>query len=178
MAKRKYIDWDSIEPLYRAGVMSLNDICNQYQADHINSTVWKPEVKHNTICEHANKKKWSKNLANKVKERVQEKLTTGLKTSCLQSDEAAIESASEEPVRVALGQRARTHRLLKDQDDLAVELRRNKEKLDVMSRVRGFKDISAAVKSHHADQADQYKLNDAPSDDKSRIKVSRNSADE
>ena len=178
MAKRKYIDWDSIEPLYRAGAMSLNDICNQYAADHQNSTVWKTEVRHQSISQKAKEKKWAKNIADKVKSRVQEKLTANLTASCKQTEEEMIETASAGPVRVAFGQRARTHRLLKDQDDLAAEMRENRENLDVLARVRGFKDISAAVKSHHADQAEQYKLNDTPSDDKSRIKVARVSADE
>jgi len=172
-AKRKYIDWDSIEPLYRAGTMSLNDICNQYSSDHINSQVWKTEVKHNTICEYAKKKKWVKSLAGRVKDRVQEKLTTGLATSCLQSEEEIVEAASKKPVQVALGQRERTHRLLQDQDDLAVELRENKEKLDITSRVKNFKDISASVKAHHADQAEQYKLNDTTSLEKIAIRVKR-----
>jgi len=126
--KRKFVDWDSIEPLYRNGAMSLNDICNQYAADHQNSTVWKTEVKHNTICEYAKRKKWAKNLATKVKERIQEKLTTGLTTSCRQagggSDEEIIERASDSGVNIVLRHRdeifelqAHEQRLLKSLQD-------------------------------------------------------------
>lgn len=166
--KRKFVDWDSIEPLYRAGAMSLNDICNQYAADHVNSQVWNPTVTHTSIRRKAKEKKWAKNLAGRVSERVKEQLSSGLGSGGTQTDEEIIEAAAKEPVEVALGQRARTHRLLKDQDDLAAELReeKNKKKLDVMARVRGFKDIAAAVKSHHADQAAQYNLNGAGADDK------------
>jgi len=171
--KRKFTDWESIEPLYRAGSMSLNDICRQYESDHVNSQVWKKTVSHVSIMRKAKEKKWQKNIAKRIHERVQEKLSTGVGTSCTQSDNELIEKSSEEPVKVALGQRARTHRLLKDQDDLAVELRENKGKLDILARVRGFKDISAAVKLHHADQAEQYKLNEQASEDKARIRVSR-----
>ena len=158
--KRKFVDWDSIEPLYRAGSMSLNDICSQYAADHINSTVWKTEVKHSTLHVHAKKKSWTKNLASRVKDRVQEKLTTSQTTTCSQTEDEIIEASAKEPVEVALGQRARTHRLLKDQDDLADELRLNTDKDDLMTRIRGFKDIAVSVKAHHVDQAGQYKLTD------------------
>jgi len=176
--KRKFVDWGSIEPLYRAGQMSLNDICCQYAFDHQNSSVWKLDVTHSTICKYAKDKKWSKNLANKVKDRIQEKLTTGLTTGCGQNDESVIESASEEPVKIAIGQRARTQRLLNDQDNLALELRENKENLDVVIRVKAFKDISAAVSTHHAEQVRQYHIDDTSDEDKSRIKVSRKSLNE
>ena len=167
-AKRKFVDWDSIEPLYRAGSMSLNDICNQYAADHKNSTVWKTEVTNSTIWHKAKNKKWVKNLADRVKERVQEKLTVGLTVSDGQSDEDAVEAAAKEPVEVALGQRARTHLQLKIQDELSIELRENIEKLDIMARVRGFKDIAASIKTHHSDQSDQYKLTDKTEADKNK----------
>lgn len=78
--KRKYIDWDSIEPLYRAGVLSLHEICAQYEADHINSQVWKTTVTHAAIIKKAKAKKWTRNLAGKVRDRVKEKVVTGLVT--------------------------------------------------------------------------------------------------
>lgn len=169
--RRKFVDWDSIEPLYRAGGMSLNDICNQYAADHINSQVWKKDVTHSTISKYAKDHKWTKNLATKVKDRIQEKLTTGLITGCGQSDEEVIEAAAREPVEVALGQRARTHLQLKIQDELSAELRENESGLDIMSRVRAFKDIAAAIKTHHSDQSDQYKLSEQVSQSKNTLEI-------
>lgn len=169
--KRKFVDWDSIEPLYRAGSMSLNDICRQYAADHVNSQVWKTSVDFSAVSRKAKEKKWTKNLADKIKERVQEKLVSGLVNGLDkgldQTDESLIEAASIEPVQVGLGQRARTHRLLKDQDDIADELRANKEDLDLMSRVRAWKDVAASVKMHHADQASQYNLKESSHAEKS-----------
>lgn len=88
--KRKYIDWDSIEPLYRAGLLSLNEICAQYEADHKHSQVWKTSVTHAAILKKAKAKGWKRNLANRVKERTKEKLVTSLVTSCNQSDNQGI----------------------------------------------------------------------------------------
>lgn len=156
---RKVVDWDSIEPLYRAGTMSLNDICNQYEADHINSQVWKRTVTHVAIVKKAKAKKWTKNLAAKVSARVKERLVTSEVTVCNQSESEQVEQAADGPVKVGLGQRARTERLLQIQDELAEELRENKADIDVMSRVRGFKDIAAAVKLLQDQQAAQYNLN-------------------
>lgn len=132
--KRKFVDWDSIEPLYRAGNLSLNDICRQYAADHAHSQVWKTEVKHNTISEYAKKKKWSKNLANKVKERIQEKLTTGLTTACRQagkggSDEDIIERASDTGANIVLRHRDEIFELQKHERRLLKELSETPKKL-------------------------------------------------
>jgi hypothetical protein len=162
LAKRKLVDWDSIEPLYRAGTMSLNDICNQYEADHINSQVWKRTVTHVAIIKRAKAKKWTKNLAIKVSDRVKERLVTGKVTDRNQSEHEQIEQAADEPVRVGFGQRARTERLLKIQDELAEELRVATD-IDIITRIRGFKDIAAAVKLHHDQQAAQYNLSNGDS---------------
>jgi hypothetical protein len=176
-SKRKYTDWDSIEPLYRAGAMSLNDICCQYEADHQHSQVWKTTVTHPAILKKAKEKKWTKNLAERVQDRVREKLVTSLVTDGNQTDEEMVEASAAEPLRVARSQRERTRNLLVIQDELAAELRLSVD-LDVMTRVKGFKDIAASVRALQDQQADQYRLNDQPTDDKARIRVGRYSPDE
>ena len=128
-AKRKFIDWDSIEPLYRAGAMSNYEICRQYEADHVNSQVWKQTVTHSAIIKKAKEKKWSKNLASKVSERIKERLVTGLVTGSNQtggggSDKEIIERASDTGVNIVLRHRneifelqAHEKRLLKSLQD-------------------------------------------------------------
>lgn len=157
MSKRKLIDWDSIEPLYRSGSMSNCDICRQYEADHTHSQTWKKTVTETAIRKRAKEKGWQKDIAEKVKNKVREDLVRGEVRGSNLSDEEVIEQASKEPVQIGLGQRARTAKLLEIQDELAKELRANKT-LDIMTRVRGFKDIAAAVKMHHDQQAEQYHL--------------------
>ncbi len=126
MGKRKLIDWDSVEPLYRAGSLSLSGICAQYEADHINSQVWKTTVTHAAIIKKAKAKGWTRNLASKVKERVKEKLVTGLVTGCNQesklSDNDIIERAAEAGSQVVVRHRKEIKALLQHEDDLLKEL--------------------------------------------------------
>jgi len=177
VAKRKLTDWDSIEPLYRAGNLSLNDICNQYAADHVNSQVWKTTVTHGGIIKKAKARKWARDIADKVKKRIQEKLVTSLVTSCDQSETDIIEQATEAPVKIALGQRARTALQLQIQDELTDELRAQTD-VDVMARVRGFKDIAASIRLHHDQQATQYGLNSTTSTPVAGIDISFVSSDD
>lgn len=188
MAKtRKYIDWDSVEPLYRAGAMSLNDICNQYAADHVNSQVWKTTVTHAAILKHAKQKGWTKNIAARVSERLKERLVTSLVTIGNQSEDEAIEQATEEPVRIAFGQRARTAEALSFVDELLKELRYQfkleKEKagkgpVDVSGAVKTFKDIVASLRSLQDQQSVQYGLSGISSTPMAGIDVCFVSADE
>ena len=178
--KRKYIDWDSIEPLYRAGVLSNYEICSQYAADHQHSQTWKTEITEGSIRLKAKDKKWRKNLKDKIVERTQEKLLrTDLRTAT-NTDEQIIESASDTAVAVAQAQRDRLQTLLEDQDHLAVKLRAFDcpEMKDIMDKVTAFKNIAYTVGTLQDRQADRWHLNDQTSTDKPRIKVGRVSANE
>ena len=120
MAKRKYIDWDSIEPLYRIGKLSLNEICAQYASDHMNSQVWKTTVDHSAISKKAKEKGWTRNLAGQVKNRIKEKLITGVVTACDQSmsDDSIIESAAEAGAGVVVRHRKEIKEFLKHEKKL------------------------------------------------------------
>lgn len=126
--KRLYIDWDSIEPLYRAGQLSLNEICAQYEADHKHSQKWKPTVTHAAILKQAKAKKWTRNLAKRVKERIREKAVTSLVTGCNQanssgiSDEEIIEKAAEVGSGVILRHRDEIKALLAIEDQLLSQI--------------------------------------------------------
>lgn len=72
--KRKLIDWDSIEPLYKLGTLSNCQICLQYEADHVHTQTWKPTVTEAAIRKRAKAKGWLRNLADKVQKKVRENL--------------------------------------------------------------------------------------------------------
>jgi hypothetical protein len=129
--KRKYVDWDSIEQLYRAGTLSLSEICAQYEADHINSQVWKTTVTHVAIIKRAREKKWTRDLAGKVQTRVKEKLVTGLVTSKRKSDEEYVETAAEAGVNVVLRHQREIAALLDHENRLLDELEKGAKKLYV-----------------------------------------------
>ena len=133
MAKRKYIDWDSVEPLYRAGSLSIHKICDQYEADHVNSQVWKKTIHHTAIIKKAKQLGWTRNLAKKVKDRIKEKLVTSLVTSGEQnkslSDNDIIEQAAEVGSNVVLRHRKEIFDLLKYEADFLKELSEKPKKL-------------------------------------------------
>lgn len=155
---RKIVDWDSIEPLYRAGILSNYEICRQYANDHTHTQTWKPSVTETAIRKRAKEKGWQRDIADRVVKAVREKLVRGEVRETNISDEDAIEIASDGPFRIGISQRHRTVRLLQIQDELTEELRANKDDIDVVSRIRGFKDIAAAVKLLQDQQAVQYNL--------------------
>ena len=155
---RKVVDWDSVEPLYRAGILSNYEICRQYAADHTHTQTWKTSVTETAIRKRAKEKGWQRDIADRVIKTVREKLVRGEVCETNISDDEAIEIASDGPFRIGISQRHRTVRLLQIQDELTEELRENKADIDVMSRVRGFKDIAAAVKLLQDQQAAQYNL--------------------
>lgn len=74
MAKR--VNWDFIKPLYRAGKLSNREICRQYADAHTSQDEFRPTVDEKSIREKAKKDPngWSKNLADKVKDKIKENL--------------------------------------------------------------------------------------------------------
>ena len=174
--KRKLIDWDSVEPLYRAGQMSNYEIANQYEADHVNTQVWKPTVTETAIRGKAKKDGWSHDIAGRVHKLVQEKLVRTDVRIANQTDAEMIEAASDEPVRIAKGQRTRTQNALLLNDDMMGELRdqfddevkafkkKKGSRPDLKDKARIFRELSTTMKSLQDQQAEQYKLNDAGGD--------------
>jgi len=177
MTTRKLTDWDSVEPLYRAGAMSNCEICRQYEADHVHSQTYRNTVSEKAIRNQAKKNGWQKNIALKVQDRVREKLVRIEVRGSDQTENELIEQATEEPVKIALGQRARTALQLQIQDELTDELRAQTD-ADVMTRVRGFKDIAASIRLHHDQQATQYGLNSTTSTPVAGIDISFVSSNE
>lgn len=157
MAKRKFIDWDSIEPLYRAGSMSNYEICRQYEADHKNSQVWKRTVAESAIRKRAKDKKWQKNIANEVKKQIREKLVRNQVRSAHQdneggSDQELIDHAADAGVNIVLRHRAEILELLEHEKALLEELKDSPQK-SYMANYQGeiiSQDVGLTVKEKSA----------------------------
>lgn len=80
----------------------------QEVAGHTNSQVWKKTVTHTAIIKKAKAKKWTRNLANQVKERIKEQLVTKVVTEavtdCNQSlsEQTIIEEAADVESKVVI----------------------------------------------------------------------------
>lgn len=181
MGKRKFIDWDSIEPLYRVGVLSLNNICAQYEADHVNSQVWKKTVHHTAIIKRAKAKGWTRNLANKVKECIKESLVTSSVRGCDQTgltDQQIIEEAAKKPTEVRLLQRTRVLRIADIGDKLQVKLETDLKKkrsktLTLFSMVTNYDKLVTARMRLQQMESNAFGLDEIGSEDGTkRIKVS------
>jgi hypothetical protein len=64
--KRSRIDWDAIEPHYRAGIRSLKDIAAEFECSDAG------------ILKQAKKMGWTRNLIGKIKARADAKVTAAL----------------------------------------------------------------------------------------------------
>lgn len=64
--KRARVDWDAIEPHYRAGIRSLRSIAEEFG------------VSNPAIVKHAEKMGWTRNLAAKIKEKADTKVAAAL----------------------------------------------------------------------------------------------------
>jgi hypothetical protein len=158
--KRKLVDWDSIEPLYRAGSLSIHKICDQYEADHINSGVWKTTVHHTAILKKAKQKNWTRNLAEQVKQRVKEKLVTNLVTIGDQkSDNDIVEQAAEVGTQIVLRHRKEIRDLLEHEQSLLQELQESKEDT-LKDKTIILKNIAAVRVQRIALERQAYNLGD------------------
>ena len=105
--KRNFIDWDSIEPLYKLGILSNYDICRQYAEDHKHSQVWKINATEGAIRHRAKLKGWHKNIADKVQKQIKENLLRkDLRSAKLLSDEEIIDDAADAGASIVVLHRA------------------------------------------------------------------------
>lgn len=66
IAKRPKVDWDALEPHYRAGIRSLKDIGAEF------------EVSDAAIIKHAKKQQWTRNLQAKIRARADAKVSAAM----------------------------------------------------------------------------------------------------
>lgn len=95
---RKTVDWDALEPHYRAGIRSLKDIGAEFDCSDA------------AIIKHAKAHKWTRNLRDKIKQRAAEKVSAAMVSAEVSAqtkvtEEVRIEVESEVQARIEL-----THR--------------------------------------------------------------------
>ncbi len=169
MTKRKYTDWDSIEPMYRAGAWSNCEICRQYAADHVNSQVWSRTVCEKSIRLQAKKKGWEKNLAEKVKEQVRENLVRAVvridsekKNISDQklTDKAIIEKAAEAGSNVILRHRREIADLVDRENVLLTRLDDSDQSTTLKDQSTILKNIAAVRAQRIALERQAHALDD------------------
>lgn len=128
-AKRKLIDWDSVEPLFKLGSLSNYQICAQYAEDHKYSQVWKTEITEGSIRNRAKTKGWQKNIADKVQKQIKEKVLRkglrkddNLRNEKNLTDNEIIDQAAEVGSGVILRHRTEIKALLDLEESFLIEL--------------------------------------------------------
>jgi hypothetical protein len=95
---RKTVDWDALEPHYRAGIRSLKDIGAEFDCSDA------------AIIKHAKAHKWTRNLRDKIKQRAAEKVSAAMVSAEVSAqtkvtEEVRIEVESEVQARIELSHR-------------------------------------------------------------------------
>ena len=101
--KRAKVDWEAIEPHYRAGIRSLRDISNEFN------------VTNPAVIKHAKLHKWTRDLTAKIKARTDLKLSEAMvskEVSALTkvTEEIRIEVESQVQSRIVITHRADINR--------------------------------------------------------------------
>ena len=104
------VDWSFIKPLWCSGGLSNYEIVRQYNEIHAGQDEWSKSVTEGAIRKQARKESWQKQIADKVKKQVREKLVRKEYASRTTDDEI-IDQAAETVANVI-----RLHR--KDIDQL------------------------------------------------------------
>jgi len=199
MEKRKYIDWDSVEPLFKENIMTNCEICRQYEADHLNSQVWNRSVSESAIRKKSLEEGWEKNLADKVKKQIQENLVRDSVRSSHQtdngmSDNDIISHAAGSGARIIVRHRKEILELLEHENMLLAELKdkptrtqttiyqgkfKSKEiALTVFEKSTTLKNLAAVRAQRVALERQAHNLNESEDGSEKSIKVGRHSADE
>lgn len=81
MAARQRVDWDAIEPHYRAGIRSLKDIGAEF------------EVSDAAIIKHAKAKGWTRNLKAKIQAKADAKVSAATVSAEVSAEKALTEAS-------------------------------------------------------------------------------------
>jgi len=97
--KKPVIDWDAVEPHYRAGIRSLKDMAAEFGCSDA------------AIIKHAKAHKWSRNLKAKIQQRAAEKVSAAMVSAEVSAltkvtENLRIEVESEVQSRITLSHRA------------------------------------------------------------------------
>lgn len=189
MAKRKLINWDYIEPIYRVGALSNYEIAAQYGEVHKDSKTWKPTVSEAVIRKQAKAKGWKKNLADRVQTRVRENLVRGKSTHAHMTDEEIVHNAAEVGSNVVLRHRDEIAALIEHENRLLAELGDDPTKVHVSSyqgdvtetvlgltvreKAETLKALSAVRAQRIALEREAYNLDTPETDEDKAVKKTR-----
>ena len=130
---RKNTDWESVEPLFRTGTLSNPQICEQYAKDHQYSQTYKTTITETAIRLRAKEKGWKRNLADRVKARISEKLLRDQLRDSNLSDDQTVEEAAGVGVQIVLRHQKEINALVSIEQSLLSEL----EELNRMKGIDG-----------------------------------------
>ena len=110
--KKTVVDWSFIKPLFRAGQLSNSEIARQYCSAYSDPTEFKQTVTETAIRKQAKSSGWKRDLAERVRSEVREKLVRD-EVRASNAREDALEPTDEETIDKAAEAGAavvRTHR--------------------------------------------------------------------
>jgi L-rhamnose mutarotase len=185
----KRIDWDSVEPLYRAGQLSNYEISRQYARDHVHSQVWRTTVTEAAIRKQAKLKKWQKNIADRVRLLAEERLVRETVRTDSDSSEITeselIERAAAKPVEIRLGQRRRVIDLMEVGELLRAQIRAAFEsgkgrldKSEFASTTTAYRQLVQAMNQLHDMECNSFGLDKGDGSGPVRIVITRKGLEE
>ena len=135
--KKKKVDWDAMEPDYRAGVLSNYALSEKYGCTE------------GAIRKHAKEFGWNRKLADKVRESINENLVRGEVRSDVPprtKDDQVVHQAAAAGTQIVLRHRDSIARQQRIKERLEQEL----EKLAAPGEIKGLTPLAAAVKISEA----------------------------
>jgi predicted transcriptional regulator len=114
------VDWEAVEPLFRAGVRSIREIAKQFC------------ITESAIRQHAKKYGWTRELSDRVRKEVREKLlrSEAAQNAAQVSDAQVVEAASLAGFQVVQSHRTDINRLRQLAADMITDLTECREKYD------------------------------------------------
>jgi hypothetical protein len=134
---KKRVDWDAMEPEYRAGVLSNMALADRYDCTE------------SAVRDHAKKFGWTRNLADKVRESISENLLRGeLRDAATprNKDDQVVHQAAAAGTQIVLRHRDSIARQQRIKERLEQEL----EKMTAPGEMKGLTPLAAAVKISEA----------------------------
>ncbi len=135
--KKKKVDWDAMEPDYRAGILSNMALADKYDCTE------------SAVRDHAKRFGWTRKLADKVRESINENLLRGeLRDTATprSKDDQVVLRAAAAGTQIVLRHRDSIARQQRIKERLELEL----ENLAAPGEIKGLTPLAAAVKISEA----------------------------
>lgn len=124
------VDWSFIKPLWCVGGLSNYEIARQYNEIHADQDAWSKTVTETAIRKQARKESWQKQIADKVKKQVREKLVRN-EFAMRTSDDEIIDQAAETVANVIMLHRKDIDQLKALEADLLRRLAEDETQIEV-----------------------------------------------